>query len=123
MQLNPTKWSKVILHFYKPFSNFIFFWYKDYALSMKNYSQTKYYPIGEIPAPITTFTIKNLQAGMKYRFRVAAENKFGFGDHSAEAKEWLQTKVIGIQFTFCFNILYCMFFLSYSICILFFISQ
>lgn len=72
---------------------------------MKNFSQTQYHQIAEVPAPITTFTIKNLESGTKYRFRVAAKNKFGYGDVSAEAKEWLQTKVIGIQSAFSYEIL------------------
>ena len=86
---------------------------------MKNYSQTQYYQIAEVLAPITTFTIKNLQAGARYRFRVAAKNKFGYGEVSAEAKIWLQTKVIGIFNQNCLSYLKFSFhnFFSSIICI------
>ena len=68
---------------------------------MRNFTQTTYHKIAEIKAPKTTFTIEKLRAGSKYRFRVAAQNKFGYGEVSAEGKEWLQTKIIGIHSIFC----------------------
>lgn len=63
---------------------------------MRNFSQTTYHTIADIDAPITTYTVENLQAGSKYRFSVAAENKFGYGEISAEANKWLQTKSTGM---------------------------
>eukprot|EP00111_Clytia_hemisphaerica_P021271 TCONS_00062616-protein len=64
----------------------------SYLLKMKNYTQTMYYKLADIDAPQTTYTVNNLQAGSKYRFQVAAKNKFGYGEYSAEATVWLETK-------------------------------
>ena len=62
---------------------------------MKNYTDTMYYKLADIDAPKTTYTVNNLQAGSKYRFQVAAKNKFGYGEYSAEATTWLETKTTG----------------------------
>lgn len=64
----------------------------NYALEMKNYTQTVYTKIAEILAPSTTYTVKNLQPGSKYKFKVAARNKYGYGESSAEIEKWLETK-------------------------------
>ena len=69
--------------------------FPGYSLNMKNFTETKYYKIAEIDAPATTYTVNNLQAGSKYRFQVAARNKFGYGESSAEKSDWLETKLTG----------------------------
>ena len=61
---------------------------------MKNYTQSQFYLIKELPA-VTTYLLNNLLAGSKHMFQVSARNKFGDGVRSYPSKNWIITEALG----------------------------
>ena len=49
----------------------------------------------KLPASATVYTVNHLQAGTRYKFKVAAANQFGTGDTSAET-QWIETLTLGM---------------------------
>ena len=49
----------------------------------------------KLPASATVYTVNHLQAGTRYKFKVAAANQFGTGDISAET-QWIETLTLGM---------------------------
>ena len=49
----------------------------------------------KLPANNTVYTVNHLQAGTRYKFKVAAANQFGTGDTSAET-QWIETLTLGM---------------------------
>ena len=67
----------------------------EYYLYMKNYTMTDFILLAKPPASTTVYTVNHLQAGTRYKFKVAAANQFGTGDTSAET-QWIETLTLGM---------------------------
>ena len=62
---------------------------------MKNYSTSLFILLIKLPANTTVYTVNHLQAGTRYKFKVAAANQFGTGDTSAKT-QWIETLTLGM---------------------------
>ena len=62
---------------------------------MKNYTMADFILLIKLPANATIYTVNHLQAGTRYKFKVAAANQFGTGDTSPETK-WIETLTLGM---------------------------
>ena len=62
---------------------------------MKSYLMSDFILLIKLPANATVYTVNHLQAGARYKFKVAAANQFGTGDISAET-QWIETLTLGM---------------------------
>ena len=62
---------------------------------MKHYTVTDFILLVKLPASSTIYTVNHLQAGTRYKFKVAAANQFGTGNTSPETK-WIETLTLGM---------------------------
>ena len=59
----------------------------SYVVEMKASGEVDFVPVGKVDAKKTTYTVKKLEAGEKYEFRVKAKNEAGLSVDGAELTE------------------------------------
>lgn len=64
-----------------------------YQLYIKNETMTNFELFAQPPANTSSIVINNLRPGARFKFKVAARNKFGIGKSSPETA-WIQTKTL-----------------------------
>ncbi|XP_047144342.1 protein sidekick-1 isoform X1 [Hydra vulgaris] len=64
-----------------------------YQLYMENFTMNNFLLLAQLQPEMTSFTVNNLLAGAKYRFRIAALNKFGKGFDS-DPTSWIETQAL-----------------------------
>ena len=84
-----------------------------YEIYMKNFTMTKFFLVKKIPANTTSAVVRNLRAGAKYKFRIAATNNIGRGRISDESL-WKETTTLGMShYLFSFFQIFCQMFSKY----------